>query len=169
MTSKSKWNHVKSDLIFNKSVIISQFTFNNTKVHLEYKLKVEKRKKSAMKKLFLSILALSIVLITTANNNETKKETKAELKSEMASTINLNGSVSDLNSAETLVGVEVQIEGTKLKTYTDFDGNFSFENVKPGNYKIVASYISYERNIVKNIEAKANIRNNITIKMASSN
>lgn len=122
-----------------------------------------------MKKLVFSIIALCIVVISTANNNETKTETPNETSSEVISNVELTGCIIDSKSSETLVGVEVQIEGTDLKTYTNFDGNFSFENVKPGKYKIVASYISYEKNIVENIEAKLDSKNNIAIKMASSN
>ena len=30
-------------------------------------------------------------------------------------------------------------------TYTDFDGKFTFENIKPGEYKLVTNYISYKK------------------------
>ena len=55
-----------------------------------------------------------------------------------------------------------------MKTYTDFDGKFSFRNLKPGEYNIVASYISYEKNTIElPIEDKEN--NLISIKLESSN
>lgn len=120
-----------------------------------------------MKKIFFSIIALCIVVISTANNNETKSETQNETSSEVMSGSELNGCIIDSKSLETLVGVEVRIEGTNLKTYTDFDGHFSFGNLKPDKYKIVASYISYEKNTIEVNELRFN--NNISIKMESSN
>ncbi len=60
-------------------------------------------------------------------------------------TVTVSGTVSDSQTGETLVGVQVELEGTTQKTYTDFDGNFAFENVAPGEYNISASYISYEQ------------------------
>lgn len=60
-------------------------------------------------------------------------------------TITVSGNVSDAVTGESLVGVKVEIEGTSKKVYTDFDGNFSFDEVAPGKYNITASYISYEK------------------------
>jgi hypothetical protein len=103
-----------------------------------------------MKKIFLSlmIICLTVVLYAT-NNTDTKTETKAP--SESVSTIQLSGIVTDKNSNEALVGVEVKLEGTNQKAYTDFDGKFSFQDLKPGEYNIVASYISYQKNVIENL------------------
>ena len=60
-------------------------------------------------------------------------------------TLTINGTVTDVNTGETLVGVEVKLEGTEKKTYTDFDGHFEFNEVLPGKYDISANYISYEK------------------------
>jgi hypothetical protein len=79
----------------------------------------------------------------------------------------LVGSISDAKSGESLVGVEVKIEGTDLKTYTDFDGNFTFNNVKPGEYKVVANYISYKPGAEK-LEASAK-NNELKLKLQPSN
>lgn len=107
-----------------------------------------------MKKIFFSIIALCIVVVSTANNNETKTETPNETSSEVISTIELNGCIIDSKSSETLVGVEVSIEGTNLKTYTDFDGHFSFKDLRPGKYKLVSSYISYDMAVTEVSDAK---------------
>jgi hypothetical protein len=95
-----------------------------------------------MKKyLIISVLVLSVLAgYSTENDSKTKTE---DTNSE--ATAVLTGSIADNNSGESLVGVEVKIEGTDLKTYTDFDGNFTFKNVKPGNYKLVTNYISYQK------------------------
>lgn len=82
-----------------------------------------------------------VLAIFTVNAKEKGSKTT---DNEAAATVVLTGSITDFNSGESLVGVEVKIEGTDKKTYTDFDGNFTFEKVKPGDYKVVANYISYK-------------------------
>lgn len=62
-----------------------------------------------------------------------------------AATATISGVITDSVSGEQLAGVEVKIEGTDTKTYTDFDGNFSFKGMVPGEYKLVTTYISYEK------------------------
>ena len=96
----------------------------------------------AMKKIILGVFAVLLSIAVMAKENESKSQTPAT--GENAVTVSLTGSIADANSGESLAGVEVKIEGTDLKTYTDFDGNFSFTGVKMGEYKVVASYISYK-------------------------
>lgn len=111
------------------------------------------------------ILGVTILLFSVNAFASDKKEKSAE--SDNAATVVLTGSITDENSGESLVGVEVQLDGTDLKTYTDFDGKFSFKNVKPGDYKLTANYISYEK---KSRELELNTKQNeIKIKLHSSN
>lgn len=117
-----------------------------------------------MKKLFVSILLMGIVALASAGNNETKKETIAESTAVVA----LSGEVVDLLTHEALVGVKVTIEGTDQVVYTDFDGKYSFENLKPGKYNLVASYISYENIAVEDLEVSLN-SNQVNISLKSSN
>ncbi len=93
-----------------------------------------------MKKGIIVIFMILVVLGTQAKEKENKSK-----DSETATITALKGTVADEKSGEALVGVEIKLEGTDLKTYTDFDGNFSFNSVKPGEYKLVANYISYEK------------------------
>ena len=93
-----------------------------------------------MKQIFLALLLIMGTFAATAKDKEAKTN-----DTENSATLVLSGTVADENSGEALVGVEVKIEGTDLKAYTDFDGNFSFENVKPGECKLVANYISYQK------------------------
>lgn len=96
-----------------------------------------------MKKLLIGFLSIMLAVAVTAN----EKEGKTATNSDNSSTVALSGTVFDSTSGELLVGVEVKIEGTDTKTYTDFDGNFTFDNVKPGEYKLVANYISYKSSV----------------------
>ena len=93
-----------------------------------------------MKKLIFSLLALVLTIAVNAKENETKTPAGVD----NAASVVLTGSIADANSGESLAGVEVKIVGTDLKTYSDFDGNFSFSGLKPGEYKVVTNYISYK-------------------------
>jgi len=115
-----------------------------------------------MKKILFGFLALILTVAVSAKENETKNASTTD----NAASVALVGSISDANSGESLVGVEVKIEGTDLKTYTDFDGNFTFNNVKPGEYKVVANYISYKP-ASKSLEA-SNKTNELKLKLQPS-
>ena len=80
----------------------------------------------------------------------------------------LEGKVLDLLTGETLAGVAVTIKGIGLVTYTDFDGNYSFENLKPGTYHLVASYISYNNSLVENVELDPELTREIIIQLQAS-
>jgi uncharacterized surface anchored protein len=116
-----------------------------------------------MKKILIGFLLLMVTITVTAKENELKKESATDASASVA----LVGSITDANSGESLVGVEVKIEGTDLKTYTDFDGNFTFNNVKPGEYKVVTNYISYKPATEK-LEA-SNKNNELKLKLQPSN
>lgn len=94
-----------------------------------------------MKKLMIGFLSVMLAMAVSASEKEEKNATETD----NAAAVVLSGTVTDSGSGELLAGVEVQIEGTGIKAYTDFDGNFTFEQMKPGEYKLVASYISYEK------------------------
>jgi hypothetical protein len=115
-----------------------------------------------MKQVLFILLFAFAALAVNATNDGTKAN-----NSDNSATLILSGSVADENSGESLVGVEVKIEGTDQKTYTDFDGNFVFENVKPGQYKVIANYISYEKK-TETLEVSPN-KNELKIKLHSSN
>ena len=95
-----------------------------------------------------------------------KKKDKAEAKP--AATVELNGSVNDQNTNEALVGVRIELLGTDKVTYTDFDGNYAFENLQPGTYEVTASYVSYETKKLEHVAVNAE-KNQVTISLKSSN
>ena len=68
----------------------------------------------------------------------------------------INGRVIDKNTKEELIGVNILIQGTHIGTITDFNGNFSIQNIEPGTYNIQCSYISYEPQVYNNLVLKAN-------------
>jgi outer membrane receptor protein involved in Fe transport len=61
------------------------------------------------------------------------------------------GKVTDSNG-ETLVGVQVFIEGTTKGTTTDIDGKYSLVNLDPGEYTVVFTYIGFATVKVEKVE-----------------
>jgi len=117
-----------------------------------------------MKKLFITLLLLATVGATFAGKDNTNEPSNTPA---VAQTVTLSGKVIDLSTNETLTGVEINIEGTDIKVYSDLDGNFEIKNVKPGDYNIVASYISYKKSLVENFNAETN--SNVEIKLEAAN
>lgn len=101
-----------------------------------------------MKKFVLSVLLIGSTVLAMAANKESKPENTS---TNTTAPTQLYGEVIDKNTNETLVGVKVTIDGTDKVAYTDFDGKYRFDNLKPGKYKLTASYISYENSTVENI------------------
>lgn len=105
-----------------------------------------------MKKGIFAILIAFVALSAFAEETKSKTETKTE-----SAVLSLSGNVIDEISGEALVGVEVKVDGSDLKTYTDFDGHFVINNMKAGQCKLIASYTSYNKNEKSfNINSKTN-------------
>lgn len=56
----------------------------------------------------------------------------------------VKGIVSDRTSHGFLPGAVVSLKGTRYRAVTGNDGRYRFEDVPPGNYKLVVSYIGYD-------------------------
>lgn len=119
----------------------------------------------------LTLLFVSVVALTFATSNEnaaTKSKSTESTASAPAASVSISGKVIDLNSGEALAGVEVTIEGSAKKVHTDLDGNFTIENLKPGAYNVIASYISYNKSFIEKLEVgKPN--QSLDIKLQSAN
>lgn len=98
------------------------------------------------------LFILSIVLFFGLSSFKSDESAKKADESNVC----LTGTIVDGANGETLAGVEVSIEGTDLKTYTDFEGKFSFNGLKAGNYKVVTNYVSYSSVETRVIEAQQN-------------
>ncbi len=59
------------------------------------------------------------------------------------STINFSGLVMDKLTQEQLGGVYLYFEELQKGIYSEPDGSFNLEGVKPGTYKVTLKYISY--------------------------
>ncbi|NOX47984.1 MAG: carboxypeptidase-like regulatory domain-containing protein [Chlorobi bacterium] len=120
-----------------------------------------------MKKTFSVIFALIIAFGSYADNEGNKTKTVKSPEPSSVETMSISGTVLDMVSGETLTGVQISIEGTNIKTYTDFDGNYTVKNLAPGKYNIIASYVSYNKSLVENLSLKKK-NQKVEIKMQSS-
>jgi hypothetical protein len=66
-------------------------------------------------------------------------------------TVSIYGSVVDDATGETLIGVNIFVEGTDKGATTDLDGNFILEGLMPGAYNITASYLGYQTYTISNV------------------
>ncbi len=60
----------------------------------------------------------------------------------------LTGKIIDSETGEELIGAAIVIQGTTTGTITDLKGSYVLENIYPGSYNIVVSYISYDNEII---------------------
>ncbi|MEO0732714.1 MAG: carboxypeptidase-like regulatory domain-containing protein, partial [Bacteroidota bacterium] len=57
----------------------------------------------------------------------------------------VNGTISDGNGGETIIGATVQIENSTTATVTDENGNYEL-TLRPGQYTLVVSYVGFGAN-----------------------
>ena len=69
----------------------------------------------------------------------------------MAQPGSISGTITDSDSREALVGANVVIQGTIIGASTDFDGKYTLNNISPGTYNLVVSYISYKTKIIEKV------------------
>ncbi len=81
----------------------------------------------------------------------------------------ITGKIIDQKTSEELVGVAVQIEGTDLKAYTDIDGNFKIDGVKPGIYNLLLTYISYQDKKLSDVSIEPSASDKVEIKLEQIN
>jgi len=85
-----------------------------------------------------------------------------------AQTGKIAGKVIDSKSGEVLIGVKITIEGTITATSSDYEGKFSLNNLKPGNYNLLVSYVGYSKKVITEIDVKAKDVTFVNILMVES-
>lgn len=115
-----------------------------------------------MKKIAI-ILVSFLVFSTSFAVNPKEDDKNAE---NYAMTTSVSGKVLDKTTGEPLVGVKISYPGQEKSVYTDFDGNFEINNVKPGNTELTTSYISY-KNTTEKIKVDLSKSNTVNVKIES--
>src|SRR6266404_2282919 len=75
------------------------------------------------------------------------------------------GHVKDSQTKESLVGVNVLVQGTSLGAATDLEGYYSILNVPPGSYTIIASAIGYTRKTVTGLTVSVDLTSTLDLEM----
>jgi TonB-dependent starch-binding outer membrane protein SusC len=63
----------------------------------------------------------------------------------MAQTGTIEGTVIDRATGEGLAGATVRVSGTQRGAAADVEGNFRIENLQPGQYELVASFVGFRQ------------------------
>ncbi|NDC88206.1 MAG: carboxypeptidase-like regulatory domain-containing protein, partial [Bacteroidetes bacterium] len=81
----------------------------------------------------------------------------------------ISGTITDSETGETLIGVNVLVLGTSYGTASDFDGNYRIDGLRSGEYTLKVSYIGYETVLFTGINVRngANTARDVTLEPAS--
>jgi len=77
------------------------------------------------------------------------------------------GKVTDAETGEALIGINVLIEGTSLGAATNIDGNYVINNVEPGTYTLIFSGVGYQKKIVTNVKVSSDFTTRIDIQLST--
>ncbi|MDP4175010.1 MAG: TonB-dependent receptor [Bacteroidota bacterium] len=80
----------------------------------------------------------------------------------------ISGRVTDNESGEALIGVNVVLEGTSLGASTDVDGYYTINNIPPGVYKITASAVGYQKKQIVNLKVSADFTTKLNIQLSTT-
>ncbi len=94
----------------------------------------------------LGLLIFLLLFMLKAFSNDPVNKSISE-----TNTNSISGSVTDMITGEGLTGVKVLLLENNTTVYTDFNGNFSFQEIASGDYTISIEYISYKKNVVNKV------------------
>ncbi|MCF8308518.1 MAG: carboxypeptidase-like regulatory domain-containing protein [Bacteroidales bacterium] len=117
---------------------------------------------------FTLAVALLVGIAAFSGNDDDSDKSSKNKNTKNRETTMVQGAVTDRSTGENLAGAEIQIRDSRQKTYTDFDGNFSFDHLQPGTYDIIVSYISYDKKLIEDIELKPGKTKNIRVKLLNA-
>ncbi len=72
----------------------------------------------------------------------------------LAQTGGIRGVITDAETGETLIGVNILISGTTFGAATGIDGDYEIDKIRPGEYSVRITYIGYETVLLTAIEVK---------------
>ncbi len=82
-----------------------------------------------------------------------------------ATTGKISGRVSDANTGEALIGVNIIITDLGLGAATDLDGYYTILNIRPGKHTVTASIIGYSSTTVENVEVVMGLTSTIDLNL----
>lgn len=85
-----------------------------------------------------------------------------------ATTGKISGRITDEQTGDPLIGVNVILEGTMQGAASDQDGYFSILNVYPGEYTIKATMIGYQTVVMTNVKVMIDLTTPVNFSMGTS-
>jgi len=115
-------------------------------------------KKMMFKKISLTLLLIAATTVASyaTTGNEEKKMSV------------LQGRVTDAGTSEGLAGVVVEVEGTNIKVFTDFEGNFQLPALPEGSYNIKSSLVSYGELKLRNVKVNTENQGMVELRLHSN-
>ncbi|RPI05264.1 MAG: TonB-dependent receptor [Ignavibacteriae bacterium] len=77
------------------------------------------------------------------------------------------GRILDAATNEPLIGANVVVQNTTLGSVTDIDGYYSINNIMPGRYSVVISFLGYRKVTVTGVVVKIDLTTNVDTKLQS--
>jgi hypothetical protein len=77
----------------------------------------------------------------------------------------ITGKITDKETNEPLIGVNIILEGTMLGAATDIEGNYVILNIPPGKYNLRVSMVSFRTAIVEDVKIVADQTTNISLEL----
>lgn len=77
----------------------------------------------------------------------------------------ISGTVTDSETGEPLIGVNIIVEGTSIGSATDFEGFYFIINLRPGTYTLVATYVGYEKTIIRDVVVQSDLTTKVDFEM----
>ena len=84
-----------------------------------------------------------------------------------AGTGKISGKVTDAQTGEELIGINVLIEGTSTGAATGIDGTYIINNIEPGVYSLVFSGVGYQKKIVTNVRVSSDFTTTIDMQLST--
>lgn len=79
----------------------------------------------------------------------------------------ISGKVVDAETGEPVIGANIIVEGTFLGAAADFDGYYYINNIPPGEYRIIASAVGYQKLVIQKVNVKIDLTTKLDIKLSS--
>lgn len=79
----------------------------------------------------------------------------------------ITGTVVDTETGESLIGVNILVQGTRIGTSTDVHGAYRIADLEPGTYDLVVSYIGYTKKTVTGVEVEAGVTRTVDVRLVS--
>lgn len=75
------------------------------------------------------------------------------------------GKVTDAETREELIGINILIEGTSLGAATNIDGTYVINNIEPGVYSLIFSGVGYQKKMITNVRVSSDFTTRIDVQL----